>query len=115
MSTPNYTKIYKDLILTKYPEKWSMCEKLITNDPLSVMDIIKINNTLFNHNSDKGILKFNQRHRSYTKTAIFHILNYQKEHQLNNTQVAKHFKTSRNTIAKWKKVFLTEFKNNHRW
>lgn len=107
-NTPNYTKIYKDLILTKYPEKWSRCENLLAKETLSVLDVIKINNILFNNTSNKGVLDFNQRHRSYSRTTIFQILDYQKKNKLNNTQLANHFKLSRNTISKWKKIFLAE-------
>ncbi|RLJ31708.1 hypothetical protein CLU97_1145 [Chryseobacterium sp. 7] len=107
-NTPNYSKIYKDLILTKYPEKWNACEKFLTKDPLSVLDVIKINNILFSNKSNKEVLDFNQRHKSYTRTTVFEILDFQKKNKLNNTQLAEHFKMSRNTITKWRKIFFAE-------
>lgn len=32
---------------------------------------------------------------------------YQKNNNLNSSQLANHFKLSRNTMAKWKKMFQT--------
>lgn len=32
------------------------------------------------------------------------LMNYQKEHKLSNSTVAKYFKVSRNSISKWKKM-----------
>ncbi|HUH25918.1 MAG TPA: helix-turn-helix domain-containing protein [Flavobacterium sp.] len=47
----------------------------------------------------------NQKYRSYDKATIIEILNYQKKNGLNNTQLANHFKLSRNTVAKWERLF----------
>ena len=46
------------------------------------------------------------KHRSYCKTTILKILDYQISHALNNTQLAQHFDVSRNTIAKWRRLFI---------
>ena len=40
------------------------------------------------------------------KTTILEILQYQKNNNLNNNQLADHFKLSRNTITKWKKIYI---------
>lgn len=45
----------------------------------------------------------NQKFKSYKRSDILKILDYQKKHKLNNIQLAKHFKMSRNTITKYKK------------
>lgn len=50
-------------------------------------------------------IKVNKSHRAYSKEAIYKILEYQKKNCLNNTQLAKHFKLSRNTVTKWKILF----------
>lgn len=72
---------------------------------LLVLDIIKLNQLIF-ENNNKETEVFNQRHRSYSRSDIFQILDYQKKYKYNNTQLANHFKLSRNTVAKWKKMFL---------
>ena len=48
----------------------------------------------------------NQKHRSYSKSDILKILDYQKKNNLNNSQLANHFSLSRNTVAKWKRMFI---------
>ncbi|MCS4304925.1 helix-turn-helix domain-containing protein [Chryseobacterium sp. BIGb0232] len=104
-NTPDYKKIYSDIINIKYPEKEEMCRIFLSKENLSVLDVIQINKVLFNTNSSDNT-QFNQRHRSYDVSAISHILDYQKKYQLNNSQLAKHFKLSRNTITKWKSKVL---------
>lgn len=102
---PDYKRIYSDLIKVKYPEKKEICDHLLSKVDLSVLDIININQILFNKSSMENT-QFNQRHRSYNKSTIFQILEYQRENKLNNSQLARHFKLSRNTITKWKNQFL---------
>ena len=34
------------------------------------------------------------------------MLKYQEKHHLNNSQLALYYKISRNSVAKWKKLFL---------
>ena len=67
------------------------------------MDVIHLNDTLF-RNKSKKTQEIDQTHRSYDKNTINWILNYQEKHQLNNTQLANHFKLSRNTVTNWKKL-----------
>lgn len=101
---PDYKRIYTDILHVKYPHKWEMCWPLLNKKQLSFFDIIKINALIFGSVSKEASV-FNQKHRSYSKEAIIKILEYQEKNQLNNTQVALHFKLSRNSIAKWKKNF----------
>lgn len=102
---PDYKRIYNDMIDLKYPEKKEICSNLLSKNTLSTLDIIKINKILCNKNSRENS-KFNQRHRSYDKLSILKILEYQKEYDLNNSQLARYYKLSRNTVTKWKKQFL---------
>lgn len=104
MSHPNYKKIYTDIITMKYPEKMEDCRNILSKSTLSTMDVINLQKKLFGpENISAGQL--NQLHKSYDRSTILSILNYQKEHRLNNIQVAEHFNLSRNTVAKWKKMF----------
>lgn len=97
---PDFRQIYLDIITSKYPEKYNLCEYLLKKKEFLALDIMKINHLIF-ASSEKD----SQKYRSYKKTDILQILDYQRKKDLNNSQLANHFKMSRNTIAKWKKVF----------
>ena len=101
----NYQQIFRDILDTKCPEKKKVCIPLLQKVNLSAMDIVKINTEIFGISRENETS--NQKHRSYHKSDILKILDYQKKHKLNNSQLANHFKISRNTITKWKKLFLT--------
>ncbi|KFE97193.1 transposase [Chryseobacterium formosense] len=101
---PYYKKIYCDIVLKKYPEKEEICRPLLDKKELTVLDILKLNNIIFG-DSNKENLSFNQKHRFYNKQAIFEILDYMRKNNLNNNQLAHHFKISRNTISKWKRLY----------
>ncbi|TDX86937.1 helix-turn-helix domain-containing protein [Epilithonimonas xixisoli] len=101
---PNYKKIYSDILNRDFPHKIEKCKTLLQKKKLSSLDILELNWKIFG-TSDKETETFNQKHRSYDKATIKHILNYQRKHQLNNSQLAFHFKLSRNSVAKWKKLF----------
>lgn len=102
--TPDYKKIYHDIILKKYPEKYNICSFLLEKKTLSQLDIIKLNQLVFTH-EDKKTFQFNQKHRAYDEPTILKILRHQEERKYNNSQIAMEFNISRNTIAKWKKTF----------
>lgn len=104
-SAINYRQIFIDILDSRFPEKKQNCLPLLQKQNLSVIDILNIHKKIFG--ISKETESFNQRHRAYSKSDIFKILDYQKKHRLNNSQLAKHFKISRNTIAKWRKMFLT--------
>lgn len=101
---PDYKRIYNDIIIKNFPDKKDCCMRLLQKESLSVVDIIALNEKIFG-SPDKETFAANQRHRSYRKADILKILDYQKKNELNNTQLAIHFKLSRNTVAKWKKNF----------
>lgn len=100
---PDYKRIYSDIITKKFLHKKEECETLLSKETLSVLDIIKLNQKIFG--MDKESEEINQRYRSYNKSDIDKMLDYQKKNKLNNTELAKHFKLSRNTVAKWKRIF----------
>ncbi|EJL68543.1 hypothetical protein [Chryseobacterium populi] len=102
---PDYKKIYEDILKLKHPDKIKDCKSLLSKSKLSAKDVVRINDIIFSK-SDKMTLFLNQRHRSYDKSAILEILDYQKKYKLNNSQLANHFRLSRNSITKWKKIFL---------
>ncbi|AZA55577.1 helix-turn-helix domain-containing protein [Chryseobacterium sp. G0201] len=102
---PDYKKIYCDLISIKYPEKTHLFKHLLSKTKLSTLDVMEFS-TLLSKMGTEDTLKFNQQHRSYNKSAIYQILEYQKINKINNSQLAEHFNLSRNTVAKWKKKFI---------
>lgn len=103
---PNYKKIYTDIIDLKFPEKKKRCERLINKKALSYLDILALNKIIFDDIENHEDLNTRQVFHSYDESSILHILDYQKKHKLNNSQVAKYFKLSRNSVAKWKRIFL---------
>jgi len=104
-STPDYRRIYNDIINEKFPHLKKELSALLDRGSFSVLDVLEINRKIFG-TPNLETAHFNQKHRSYKKTDIFEILEYQKIHKLNNSQLAIHLKLSRNTVAKWKKLFL---------
>lgn len=104
-SAPNYKRIYTDILHRKYPDKFPDCEKILEKQKLNTLDIIRLNQLIFG-NSDKQAHEFNQKHRSYDRKDILAMLDYQKKNKLNDAQLAVHFNLSRNSVAKWKKLFL---------
>ncbi|WP_076597930.1 MULTISPECIES: transposase [unclassified Chryseobacterium] len=97
---PDYKRIYHDFIESKCPDKLKYVKRYLSKEIMSLSDILKVNNIIF---YDR--LSENQKFKSYDKQTIFEILDYQKRYKLSNSQLARHFKLSRNTIAKWKRIF----------
>ncbi|MDR3023077.1 helix-turn-helix domain-containing protein [Chryseobacterium sp.] len=103
--SPDYKRIYNDIILKRFPTKERECKTLLSKKNLSMFDIIKLNEIIFGK-TNKEALVYNQKYKSYNKQAILEILDFQKKNKLNNSQTANHYNLSRNSIAKWKKIFL---------
>ncbi len=99
---PDFNLIYYDIITQKYPHKYDICKYLLLKKELIALDVLKLNALIF-ETSEKN----SQQYRSYSKADILRILDYQKNNHLSNTQLAIHFKLSRNTVGKWKKIFLS--------
>ncbi len=103
INRPNYRVIYQDMLQKQYPDKMNECKELLKKEHLDTADILELNRRIFPHiyNSKE---KCSQKHRAYNEADILRVLNYQKKNKLNNSQLANHFKMSRNTITKWKKL-----------
>lgn len=102
---PDYKRIYTDLINEKYPEKKDLLKTILSKKNFTIFDVIKCNNAITDK-QDENTHVFNQKFHSFDRQSILKILDYQKKHKYNNTQLAKHFKLSRNTVAAWKKKFI---------
>lgn len=106
--SPNYTRIYQDIIEKKYPEKKEKCLYLLEKKKLTTREIILMNTLIFGMERSSDTLENNGRFRSYDQETVKYILKYQIRNNLNNTQTASYFKISRNTLAKWKKMSKTD-------
>lgn len=104
MNHPDYNKIYTDLIEKKFPEKKEEFAHLLSKEIKNSLELIKINDLIFS-DQDKEMNILNQKLRSYDEESIKKILEYQTFNKLNNQETAILFKLSRNTIAKWKKIY----------
>lgn len=105
MNHPDYNKIYTDLIEKKFPEKKKEFAHLLSKEIKNSLQLIKINDLIFKDQNEE-IKILNQKLRSYDEESIKQILKYQTLNKLNNQQTAIQFKLSRNTVAKWKKIYL---------
>lgn len=111
---PNYKQLYFDIIIERFSEK--MNDDNIRNKIENLnnsIDILVVNRLIFGEKQQET--QVNQKLHSYDKNSILAILQYQKKNNLSNVQTAKHFKISRNSIAKWKlsvkkleKLYITE-------
>ena len=101
---PNYKRIYEDLLDRKYPHKKEACKAVLAKEKLNSMDVFLLDDLIFDKET-RDETESDQKYRSYDKISIFKILEYQKKYKLNNTELADHFGLSRNTVAKWKKMF----------
>lgn len=103
----NYKKIYLDLLEKKYPEKKTVCSKILSKKKISTIDVLFLNELVFGSKMKETKVK-NQKYKSYDLQTIHQILTFQTKQGLNNTQLANHFKISRNTVANWKKKYTNE-------
>ena len=101
----NYKTLYTDILNDLYPSKISFCQEILDKKVLTVLDILELNQFIFGDEFKKND-EINQKFKSYSRRDILLILDYQKKHNLNNSQLANHFNLSRNTVAKWKKIFI---------
>ncbi|KAA0128663.1 helix-turn-helix domain-containing protein [Chryseobacterium sp. SN22] len=104
MTAPDYRKIYEDMIRMKYPDKETLCRSILEKKNIDLFDVIRLNAIITGKNAQEKI-QGDQKLKSYDKDTILQILDYQKKHGMNNTALASHFKLSRNTVAKWRKLF----------
>lgn len=102
--SPNYKNIYCDLLIKKYPEKLPDFQNILNKDVLNELDILAISKQL---SASKETDPENGKYKSYSKSTILKILDYQEKNRLNNSQLSGHLNISRNTISKWRKVFIT--------
>lgn len=101
---PDYKKIYSDILNTRFAEKKKDCAGILGKEVLSHLDVIELNTIIFGAEDAKS-WEFDRKHRSYNQYTIHKILEYQHKNQLSNSQLARHYKLSRNSVARWKKIF----------
>ena len=102
---PDFKLIYTDIINEKFPGKINdpgIVNKL--NALNTAVDVLKFNTLIFGQ-PEYNVGSKSQRLRSYDQSSILKILDYQEKNNLTNIETANYFKTSRNTIAKWKSLY----------
>lgn len=99
---PDFKKIFHDVIDQEYPYKKIYCQKILSKETLTAIDIILLNKIIFEEKFD---LNNRRVHRSYSYQDIDYILKYQNNNKLNNSQMSSLFGISRNSIAKWKNIW----------
>lgn len=106
ITQPNYKQIFSDIILHKFPDKMEKCKSYLTKKNLTELDILTLNDYLFPKTNAK--ISLNQKHKSYHISTILEILEFQRLNGLNNIRLAQHYNLSRNTVTRWKKLFLNK-------
>lgn len=101
---PNYLKIYIDIIKYKFPNMHKELDLLQKKDQLNFFEVVELNKKMFGEKK-KEYNQQAQKYKAYEKETILYILRYQKSHKLNNSQTSLYFNMSRNTLARWKKIF----------
>lgn len=101
LDTPNYKRIYLDIIQELFPNRWEELRRFFSNKAqFSSSDVRVINKILFGSQENK----YNAKLRVYSQQEITDILKEQKKLRLNNSQAAIRFNVSRNSIIKWNKI-----------
>lgn len=99
---PNYLQIFKDILTEKFPDKKIAEIELASEKELSVSEVLKFNKLVF---GKEAAMNGNGKFRSYDKETILSILHYQKQNYCSNSELARIYNVSRNSISAWKKVF----------
>lgn len=105
---PLYQKLYADMIRDKYPDKENLLKQFLKKESWTTLDVIEVNDLLFGLDKNKNSVRREMKHRAYDEESVKQILEYQKKNKLNNTQLANKYNLSRNTVKKWKDIFMNE-------
>lgn len=108
MNRPYYHKIYADLVRDKFPHKADLCADFLARKDWIAFDVLLVNEILFGKPKKDSLTSKGKKHFSYDETTILKILKYMLTNGLNNTETARKFGMSRNTISKWKEIFKDE-------
>ena len=99
----DFGRIFKEIAQKKeYSE--SVIDYIVNVEEWNSLNVIKISEKIGEKPRGEN-LKLNQKHRAYDEQSVKEILNYQKINNLNNSEMMRLFNISRNSIAKWKKMF----------
>ena len=76
------------------------------NDDLSYRVLMQINTVIReNVNTVRENMVGYKQYNAYDKEFIRYVLSYQKRNNLTNKDISLKFRMSRNTVAKWKRLF----------
>lgn len=100
---PDFCRIFQE-IAQKNERSEMLIEHIENINEWNSLIVIKMNEKVVAEPGSEN-LKCNQKHKAYDEHSIKEILNYQEKNNLNNSEMMRLFKISRNTIARWKKMF----------
>lgn len=103
IAQPNYHKIYSDILEQKFPDKIDDCKVFLEKKTFSALEIITLNQIIFG--KEMNTENINAKHRSYDEKSIKKILAFQQKNNMNNSELSKFYKISRNSVTKWKKLY----------
>jgi len=100
---PDFGRIFRE-IAQKKKHSESVIGHIVNIEEWNSLNVIKVSEKIGEKPRGKN-LKLNRKHRAYDEQSVKEILNYQKINNLNNSEMMRLFNISRNSIAKWKKMF----------
>lgn len=112
MNRVNYKALYLDFLeesegLLPIDIKMRLMNRIQCklHEELSFKELIDFNQIIRKHSIRPSSYNTYTSVNSYDEAYIRYVLSYQEEYKLSNTQVALEFKLSRNTLARWQKIF----------
>lgn len=100
---PDFAKIFKEMA-QKNEISVLKYQRILEQKNWDSLDVIEANDLLFTSQTKENI-KFNKRHKAYDENSIKRLLEYQRQNELNNSEMTRLFGISRNTLARWHKIF----------
>ena len=84
----DYKRIFCDLLAKKHPERLPEFQDILNKDSLDELDVLTISEKI---SATKKAKSENGKYRSYNKSTILKILDYQKTNQLNNNPKTNYY------------------------
>ena len=99
---PDYQKIYKEITERFHKNKTDKVKTYLQKEEWTSFDVIAVNKLLYDM-KENNELKVDKRCKAYDEQTIISVLNHQKEFRLNNSELSRLFKISRNSVISWRK------------
>ncbi len=104
-----YKSLYLDFIddteFESHIDKSFLKESVMKIDEITSREIYKLNTLIREYSKSEYTWIQYQQLKSYDKDHILRVLKEQKEYDLSNSEISRKYNMSRNTIARWKRIF----------